>query len=410
MPPPKNEVDHAARNWGVPARQTDTLLSLLSRSSLSTSSMKDSDSEGGWLHDVLSQPLKAERVQRDDGPKRKRSPASTSSVVTSDPALGKQQKRRKGSARGKARAPSSDTVANEKEAPPTNKRVPRTAAPPNVMFTMYAAARRKDHRAKLRSMQPDQLASTHDQKAERVWEEVKHSFDQRRRNAAAARSTQEDKPCGCIPSIPKHGRDEIEKVRCDFFAASAGLQKAERRHRQAQLAEQCSLDAAKALVGARRKSEESLRLALALVHPYRDLLRLRLATTLSQSVADTASIISLSKNVELSHASATAIAKAKATLFFMRKMVCRFNREVTVCRVNGTGGSSTSDEGSPVRLQRFTSHDSSVSIAFPQTTKALDEPQASVPDPAVSPRMRVVFSQLKAIAAAAAKTMPKNGL
>lgn len=323
-------------------------------------------------------------------------------------AASKHKKRRKGPSRGKARAPSPDIITSDEETvSPTNKWTPRTAAAPTIMFTRYAAARTRHHNREKQKMQPDQLAVTHDHKAERVWEEVKNTFNQRRSNAASARSAQGDNPRGCMPSIPKRGWDEIEKRRCEFFAANRGLQAAERRHRQAQMAEQCSLDAAKELIRARRVSEESLRLALASAHPCRDLLRLRLATTLSQSVADTAEIIYLSKSVELSHASATAIAKAKVTLFSWKMLVCRFNREVTICRVNGTGDSSTSGEGSPVRLQRLTSRDR-FSIALPQMTKALDEPQASVPDPRVSPRMRVVFSQLKAIATAAAKSIAEK--
>lgn len=134
------------------------------------------------------------------------------------------------------------------------------------------------------------------------------------------------------------------------------------------MAEQRFLDAAKALIRARRESEESLRLALASAHPYRDLLRLRLATTLRQSIADTTALVSLSKTVTLSHASATAIAKVKVFLFSRKKLACRFDREVTVCRVNGTGDSSTSGQGLPLQLQRLTSRDrTSVPLPRPRT-------------------------------------------
>lgn len=92
-----------------------------------------------------------------------------------------------------------------------------------------------------------------------------------------------------FPPEARLGRDRESEVR--FFAANRGLQAAVRRHRRAQRAEQCSVDAAEALIRVRRHSEESLRLALASAHPYRDLLRLRLETTLRQSVADKAAII-----------------------------------------------------------------------------------------------------------------------
>lgn len=343
------------------------------------------DSEEECLHDVddvLCRSLKAERGEKshDAPPKRKRKRASSDAV--SDAAR----------------------PAGESSGLSKHKRQRRTPsiASPNSMFTKYAAARRASYRKKLRTMQPETVGCTHDQRGDRVWNEYKNTFTQLRQNASARRT--DTNPSDTTPCIPSIGWEEIEEARCDFFAANRGLRGAERRHMQAQIAEHCYLDAAKALIMARRETEESLRMALASVHPYRDLHRLRLANTLRQSVVDTIAIASLSNTVALSHASATAIANAKVSLFSRKKLACRFNREVTVCRVNGTGDSATSGEGSPLRLRRVKPR-GKFSVALPRTTKALDGPQASVPDPGVSPRMRVVFSQLEAITTAAAKSI-----
>lgn len=369
--------------------------------------MTDSDFEGDCLYDVLSRPLKAERGKRDDVPNRstKKRSASVSSDVGSDAGACRQKKRRRrASAAGQKQpgAPSSNAFTDDEDkCSPTNKWMPRTAAAPNVLFTRYAVARTASHREKLRNMKRGEVARTHDQKGGSMWNEYKHTFNQLRANVASARSNVQHPPGGCTPSIPQHAREQIEEARGRFYAASRGLQTAKRRHMQAQMAEQCSLDAAKALIRSRRKSEETLRLALASVHPCRDLVRLRLATTLRQSVADTAAIISLSEIVGLSRASATAIAEGKVSLFESTKCACRYNREAKVCRLNGTGGDSWI-EGSPLRLRRLTRR---AAVPVLPKTAALDESQASIPDPWVNPRMRVVLSQLRAIATAAAKSI-----
>lgn len=119
-----------------------------------------------------------------------------------------------------------------------------------------------------------------------------------------------------------------------------------------------------------------------------------------------AAIVSLSNTVALYYASATAMAGAKVTFFSRQKVVCRGNREVAVCRVNSTGDIPTTSSGErlPLRLERVTRRDK-FSVALPQVTKALDKPSASVPHPGVSPRMRVVLSQLQAVATAVAKSI-----
>lgn len=359
------------------------------------------DSEEEWLH-VLPQALKEESSTRDHAPKRKRNASSIDDKVPEGSDTGPSKNKRRVSRTQKARAPSSNKPTTDDDTS-SSKWAPRTAVSANIMFTRYAGARTKSHREKLRNVTVERVACTHDQRGDRVWDEYKNTFNQLRKNEASGKGIQNN-PCGCIPSIPQRGWEEIEEARCDFFAANRGLHAAERRLIRAQMVEQCSLDAVKTLVRARRRSEESLRLALASVHPYQDLLRMRLATTLRQSVADTAAIISLSKTTALSHASATAITNAKVSLFSRQKLACRFNREVTICRVNGTGDSATGGEGVSLRLRRV-KDSGRFSVPLPRTTKALDEPQASIPDPGISPRMRVVFSQLKAIATAAEKSI-----
>jgi len=268
-------------------------------------------------------------------------------------------------------------------------------------FVSYAEERTWSYTKRMQSFEHQAVARTHLEKGGMfLWTSHKNTVKQLRENAASARkgSTNQTR---CSRSLPRHGFDEIEEKRCAFIAAHRGLKVAERRLAQAQRVERCSLDAARAQITARTGIEENLRLALAQCHPYWDLVRRRLEQTLRQSIADTAALVKLSKMVALSHASCTAIAQAKVAFFSREKLACRYNREVVVCRVNGTGDSS-GEALKPLRFRRVKCREN-FSVHLPRVTKALDMPQASVPDPGVSPRMGLVLSQLNVIASAAAK-------
>lgn len=273
-------------------------------------------------------------------------------------------------------------------------------------FITYAEERTASHIKRMSSLQPKAVARTHSERGGMiVWANHTNTVNQLRKNAAAARRRGGTNHSRCARSIPRHGFDEIEEKRCEFIAAHRGLKNAERRLARAQAIERCSLDAARAQIAVRRGNEENLRLALAQCHPCWDLVRWRLAKTLRQSIADTAALVKLSKTIALSHASCTAIADAKVAFFSMEKLACRYNREVVVCRVNGTGDSSTGGEGlKPLRLRRAKCRDD-FKVRLPRMTKALDVPQASIPDPGVSPSMGLVLSQLNVIASAAAKLL-----
>ena len=344
------------------------------------------------------------------------------------PRVGDVVRRRPGTTTGQVRKRSSAGASSGGDSRPTKRKKPvragggggrsaiddtaevDDAAAAAERHAWYAADRAASQSERMSSLQPDAVASTHDEKGGiGLWISHKNTVKQLRQNAAAARGGSTSSTC-CALSVPRHGFEEIEEVRCAFIAANRGLKAAERRFEQARKVEVGYLRAARAQITARCNVEENLRLALANAHPYWDLVRLRLTQTLRQSIADTAKLVSLSKTVALSHASCRALAKARMTFFEREKLACRYNREVVVCRVNGTGDSSASGEGlKPLRLRRTGCH-RKFSVSLPRMTKALDDPQASVPDPGVSPRMGLVLSQLNVIASAAANsTADKSG-
>lgn len=271
-------------------------------------------------------------------------------------------------------------------------------------FVRYAKARTASHKKRMGSFDPKAVARTHHGKGGmKLWTCHTNTVNQLRKSVAAAARRRRGGTINHSRCIPHRGFDEIEEKRCAFIAAHRGLKVAERRLAQAQTVERCSLDAARAHIAARRGMEENLRLALAQCHPYWDLVRRRLEKTLRQSIADTAALVKLSETVALSHASCTAIAEARMTFFSREKLACRYNREIVVCRVNGTGDSSLGGEGlKPLRFRRAKCHQK-FNVRLPSMTNALDVPQASLPDPGVSPRMGLVLSQLNVIASEAAK-------
>lgn len=130
---------------------------------------------------------------------------------------------------------------------------------------------------------------------------------------------------------------------------------------------------------------------------------------LRQSIADTNAIIKLSQNGAANRASITAIAKAKVAFFSGEKLACRFNREDTVCRVHGTAGTTTNPtkwkKRKRPRVDGVGRGEEYMSFSVP-LPRTIEEgqivPQDLEPHLGVSPRMKVVFSQLKTIATNAA--------
>lgn len=267
-------------------------------------------------------------------------------------------------------------------------------------YTRARLATLKKNRAKEIS---DVVARAHDQRVKSFETNYKHTLGQYRDSARSICNDGSNGGAPCVqPSLPRQGWSRIEVSRIYFAAASRALKAAERRQRSARLAEQSFLGAARSLIAARRDAEENLRLALVQAHPYYDLVRWRLERDLRQSIADTSEIVLLSTTRLLSRASITAVANAKVDLFTQEKLAARLNRERQVCRVNGAGGDSA-----PRLRFALVKCDRNLSVPLPRRTSALLPARHSVPDSWVSPRLHVVFSQLRAIDTAAAKIASK---